>query len=158
MLDMVIVFAGKYLVYLMVFAVAVYALLSPRVHKLQFAAAALAGMALAYALARLAGVFFSHEQPFAAFGYMPLIAHEVDNSFPSDHAALAGVLAGLVGLYNRGLGLLLWVLAVGVGAGRMLAGLHYPLDIIVGLVLGGLCAAGAHTLVHLYFSTRTHTT
>ena len=157
MTDFLIVFCAKYLLFIMAIALAAYWLRSPRINRLEFAAAAAAALALAYAFARLAGLFFSHEQPFAALGFEPLVPHEVDNSFPSDHAALAGALATIAGLYNRGLGMLLWVLAVAVASGRVLAGLHYPVDVIAGLGIGGLSAAAAYWCVHLYFSTRSHT-
>jgi undecaprenyl-diphosphatase len=157
MTDFLIVFCGKYLLYLIALALFVYWLRSPRVNRLQFTVAAAAALALAYALARIAGLFFSHYQPFALQGFDPLLPHEVDNSFPSDHAALGGAMAGIAGLYNRGLGLLLWVLAVAVAGGRMLAGLHYPADVAVGLVLGGISAAIAYWSVHFYFSARSHT-
>ncbi|HEY4502111.1 MAG TPA: phosphatase PAP2 family protein [Candidatus Paceibacterota bacterium] len=157
MADFIIIFCAKYLLYISALALGVYWLRSPRINRLEFAAAAAAALALAYALARLAGLFFSHYQPFATQGFDPLIPHAVDNSFPSDHAALAGALAGVASLYNRGLGVLLWILAVAVAAGRMLAGLHYPVDVIVGLVLGGIAAAAAYWSIHLYFSTRSHT-
>ncbi len=131
--------------------------MSPRANKAELAVVAIVALPLAYALARLAGLFFHHEQPFAALGYAPLIPHEVDNSFPSDHSAAAGAIAGIASLYNRALGVLLWVLAVGVATGRVLSGLHYPVDAVVGLVLGGLCAAISYWCVHLYFSANSHT-
>jgi undecaprenyl-diphosphatase len=155
--DTVIIFCAKYLLFVMALAVAAYWLLSPRADKRELALAAIVALPLAYGLARLAGMFMSHAQPFSVYDYAPLIPHEVDNSFPSDHSAAAGVLAGLASLYNRALGILLWVLAVAVGIGRVLSGLHYPVDAVVGLVLGGLCAMAAYWCVHLYFSTRGHT-
>ncbi len=156
-MDMLIILCAKYLLYVMAIALGAYWLLSPRTAKTELALVALVALPLAYALARLAGMVFSHQQPFATFNYAPLIPHEVDNSFPSDHSAAAGALAGIASLYNRALGLLLWVLAVGVAVGRVLSGLHYPMDGVAGLVLGGLAAAFAYWGVHLYFSTRTHT-
>ncbi len=156
-MDTLIVFCAKHLLLVMAIGLAAYWFSSPRVGKVELALAALVALPLAYGLARLVGMLFSHQQPFAQFSFEPLIPHEVDNSFPSDHSAAAGALAGLASLYNRMLGILLWVLAVAVAAGRVLSGLHYPVDAIVGLVLGGLCAAFAYWCVHLYFSARAHT-
>jgi undecaprenyl-diphosphatase len=157
MVDFLIIFCAKYLLYICALALVVYGLRSPRVNRLEFAATVAVALALAYGAARIAGLFFSHIQPFAAEGFAPLIAHEVDNSFPSDHSALAGALAGVASVYNRGLGILLWILAAAVAAGRMLAGLHYPVDVIAGLLVGGVSAAAAFYAIHLYFSARSHT-
>jgi undecaprenyl-diphosphatase len=156
-MDTIIIFCAKYLLFIIAIAVAAYWLLSPRAGKVEFALVVAVALPLAYALARLAGLFFSHEQPFSALHYEPLIPHAVDNSFPSDHSALAGALAGVASLYNRALGVLMWILAVAVAVGRVLSGLHYPVDAVAGLVLGGLCAAAAYWCVHLYFSGRLHT-
>jgi undecaprenyl-diphosphatase len=155
--DQLIIFCAKYLIFFMALAMAVYWALSPRANKTELALVGLVALPLAYGLARVLGMLYGHQQPFAEQGFEPLVPHSVDNSFPSDHSAAAGVLAGVASLYNRSLGVLLWVLAVGVAAGRMLAGLHYPLDVIVGLVLGGVCAAVAYWGVHFYFSARLHT-
>ncbi len=156
-MDTLIIFCGKYLLYGMALAAAAYWLLSPRAKKLELALTAVIALPLAYALARLAGMFMSHTQPFSAYHYEPLIPHEVNNSFPSDHSAAAGTLAGITSLFNRALGLMMWILATAVAAGRVLSGLHYPVDAVAGLILGGLCAMLAYWGVHLYFSTRTHT-
>lgn len=156
-MDAIIIFCAKYLLFVIAIAVAAYWALSPRANKTELALTAIVALPLAYALARLAGLFFSHAQPFSVYHYEPLIPHAVDNSFPSDHSTAAGALAGVASLYNRALGILLWILAVGVAAGRVLAGLHYPVDAVVGLVLGGLSAAAAYWCVHLYFSARSHT-
>jgi undecaprenyl-diphosphatase len=157
MMDQVIIFCAKYLIFFMALAMATYWLVSPRANKTELALVAAVALPLAYGVARIAGMLYGHQQPFAEFEYEPLVPHGVDNSFPSDHSAAAGVLAGVASLYNRSLGLLMWILAVAVAAGRMLAGLHYPVDVIVGLVLGGVCAAFAYWGVHLYFSPRLHT-
>ena len=59
-----------------------------------------------------------------------------DFSMPSDHAALAGaVLAGLW-LLNRKFGLVATVLGVLLAFSRVYVGVHYPLDVLAGL-LGG---------------------
>ncbi len=157
MADSLIVFLGTYLIFVMIVAIGVYGFSSNKVRWLEYGLSIVGGLALGYILARLGGFFFYHEQPYSVLNYTPLIPHEIDNAFPSDHAVVAGVLAAIASLYNRSLGLLMWFLALGVAAGRMLAGVHYPLDVITGLIVGGVCAAAAHYTVHLYFSRKTHT-
>jgi membrane-associated phospholipid phosphatase len=82
------------------------------------------------------GLFYFHEQPFAVYGFEPLWPHAVDNSFPSDHVALGGALATAVLFLNRPLGLFLWLLVLAIGLLRVIAGLHYPVDIVGGAVAG----------------------
>lgn len=76
----------------------------------------------------------------------PLIKHLPDNSFPSGHAIFAGssILAGF--LYTRRW--IAWVLLItGVimVLSRVLAGIHYPGDILVGFIIGFLGAFTVYT-------------
>lgn len=59
------------------------------------------------------------------------------HSFPSDHAAFFGAVATGIFLANRRLGVFafVWTLIV-ADLPRVYAGLHYPSDILAGLVLG----------------------
>ena len=155
--DFLIVFCGKYLIYIAALALAAYWLLTPRPIKIELALTALIALPLAYALARVAGQFFSHQQPFATEGFAPLIPHAVDNAFPSDHATAMAVLSEIGFAYNRWLGAVLALLAIAVGFARVLAGLHYPIDIVAGYAIGIASAALAYYLVHLYFRARPHT-
>jgi undecaprenyl-diphosphatase len=75
-------------------------------------------------------------RPFVVEGIEPLIPHQADPSFPSTHAANAAVLATFIWRLHRGWGILAWVLAVLVGVGRVAAQLHYPVDVVGGLVIG----------------------
>jgi undecaprenyl-diphosphatase len=85
------------------------------------------GLVLEHTLAR--------PRPFVALGIAPLLPHAADSSFPSDHTlagvALAGALAWRVP--RVGGWLLGWALLV--GAARVMAGLHYPSDIVGSAVL-----------------------
>lgn len=151
-MDAVIIFCAEYLAYFVALCAVACGALSPRVNRWEFAATLAVALPLAYGLARLAGLLYAHPQPFALEGYEPLIPHEINNAFPSDHAAVSAAFASLAWFYNRGLGIALWILAFFVGAGRVLAGLHYPFDVVVGFLLGGVAVAAAHYSVHFYFS------
>ena len=60
------------------------------------------------------------------------------SSFPSTHTAIAFVLATCVTLHQRTLGVLLFTIAALTGIGRVLANVHYPIDIILGMLIGVL--------------------
>jgi undecaprenyl-diphosphatase len=57
-------------------------------------------------------------------------------SFPSNHAVNATVLATLISLYMPRLWLAATTLAILVGYSRVYVGVHYPLDVLAGSVLG----------------------
>jgi undecaprenyl-diphosphatase len=61
-------------------------------------------------------------------------------SFPSNHAVNATVLATLTSLYMPRLWLPATALAILVGYSRIYVGVHYPLDVLAGSVLGIIVA------------------
>ena len=66
---------------------------------------------------------------------------------PSRHALSAGVFAMSLFLAVRWLGVVGILYALLVAVGRVYAGVHWPSDVLVGLVVGGLVAWGAWRLV-----------
>lgn len=76
-----------------------------------------------------------------------LIPHSNDSSFPSDHAT--GSAAFAAGMWRSPDRSARWVFAgtaLLVGISRLIAGVHWPSDILVSLVLGGLVAWGTFAL------------
>lgn len=140
-MELLVIFAAKYLIWLVALAVLAYCFALPARHRLTFALMALGALPLAWLIARFFGLLFSHPQPFAVEGTEPLIPHAVDNSFPSDHTALGFALASSVAFANRWLGLLLAIAALLVGLARVAAALHYPVDIAAGALAGAAAAA-----------------
>ncbi len=132
-MDTLIIFGAKYLIYIVALGAIVIVLVSP--HRNRLALLAVIALPVVYALARVAGLFFSHPQPFVTEGFTPLVPHTVDNAFPSDHTALGGVLASVAWLADRRFGIALWILALLVGVARVAAGLHNWVDILASVVL-----------------------
>ncbi|MFI5828508.1 phosphatase PAP2 family protein [Streptomyces sp. NPDC051578] len=64
-----------------------------------------------------------------------------DWSFPSNHAAIAAAAAVALLFVSRRLGAVAVVAAVLMAASRVWVGVHYPHDVIAGLVVGALVAA-----------------
>lgn len=59
-----------------------------------------------------------------------------DYSMPSDHCIIAGALVAGLWILNRRFGITATVLALLLAFGRVYAGVHYPSDTIVGLLVG----------------------
>ena len=136
MSEALIIIGAKYLIAVSALALLAYWFVLPREKKKELAVLAAIALPLAYALARIAGLLYSHSQPFVEWGVEPLVPHEVDNAFPSDHMALAAAIATIAFFYNRWLGAGLGVVGLSIGLARMFAGLHYPVDVVVGVALG----------------------
>ena len=69
-------------------------------------------------------------------GILPLLSPSHDPSFPSDHATAAFAIAFGILFVARRTGWLFLAWAVLIGVSRVLAGMHYPTDVIAGAVVG----------------------
>jgi undecaprenyl-diphosphatase len=95
-------------------------------------------------LALLINVVISHiwfrPRPFTVFHkgtFTELINHSVDASFPSDHTAGSfGFAAGTWGRTIKGIRLSFTILAIIVMFSRVYVGVHYPTDVIGGMIVG----------------------
>ncbi|MDI2130095.1 phosphatase PAP2 family protein [Yinghuangia seranimata] len=63
-----------------------------------------------------------------------------DWSFPSNHAVIAASAAVVIWLLNRALGVVAAVAALAMAASRVWVGVHYPHDVVAGVLLGVLLA------------------
>ena len=137
-----IVFGATYLIWGIAIAGFVYIVQSPRRQKMGLFA--VVTLPVAYVVAKIVGWLWYDPRPFVESGIAPLVAHAADNGFPSDHTLLAATIASIVFVYNRPLGLVLWGLALVVGAARVFAGVHHTVDIIASAVIAALVVWGVH--------------
>jgi hypothetical protein len=98
-----------------------------------------AGVVLSYLASEAAKLVVDEERPCRAFtGVRTWVSCPPtgDWSFPSNHATVAGALAAGVVLLAPRLAALAVPLALTVAATRVVTGVHYPHDVLAGLVLG----------------------
>ncbi|MDZ7660321.1 phosphatase PAP2 family protein [Fodinibius sp.] len=77
-----------------------------------------------------------------------LFEHGGADAFPSGHAATYGALAIAALYYNKKLGGFLFVIAVLIAIARVVAGVHWPVDIIAGFIIGALFVYAYRELFH----------
>lgn len=138
-MNSVIVGVAQYLLFVILAAAAAIWLYLPRQDKVGLAVQAIVSLVIAVVLIKVAAVLHADPRPFVVDpSIRPLFVHPADNGFPSDHTTLAATVALMVMIYRRGLGALLLVAAIFVGAARMAAHVHHGQDIVAGLLIAAL--------------------
>lgn len=77
----------------------------------------------------------------------PFITHEVHQlivehgwSFPSGHSAFFFAMAGAIFLFNKKWGIIFFLASLLMNISRVVAGVHYPVDILGGMAVGVIIA------------------
>lgn len=135
-----IVFGAQYLFAFVLIGAAAVVLKLPREWRnLCLKQAVIAGL-LALVLTKVAGSLYFDPRPFT-HGAPALIAHAPDNGFPSDHTVLCMTAALLAFTVSRRVGAVLLLFTALVALCRVLSGIHTPLDVVAGAVIGLLSFA-----------------
>lgn len=101
-------------------------------------AAGLAAAALGLGANQVIAQLWHRPRPYQdhPLGIVPLLSHTHDASFPSDHATAAFAIAFGVLFVARRAGWLFLAWAALIAVSRVLAGMHYPTDVLAGALIG----------------------
>ncbi|PRZ43122.1 undecaprenyl-diphosphatase/undecaprenyl-diphosphatase [Antricoccus suffuscus] len=115
------------------------------------AAAVLTGIATLVAVglnAQVLSPLIGRVRPCNALPHMTtLLPCNPDYSMPSDHAIIAGAFAAGFWLIDRRLGIIATLLSLLLAFSRVYVGVHYPSDVLVGLVAGALITLAIYALL-----------
>jgi undecaprenyl-diphosphatase len=101
---------------------------------------AVASLLLANLMVKLINLLYFRPRPFEAGAVNLLFYRPSDSSLPSNPAAVGFSLAVAVWLTHRRVGGVLLILAALWSLARVYCGVHYPLDVLAGAMVGGLAA------------------
>lgn len=85
-----------------------------------------------------------------------LVKHLKDYSFPSGHSYAASAFAASLWYEFKNWSIVWFVLAILMGISRLYLFVHYPTDVLAGLILGVLFAVGANKIVNHFYKGATN--
>ena len=99
-------------------------------------------------LVLVAHVYFD-PRPFVVGHFTPLIPHDPDNGFPSDHTLLLSAVASLLYPFNKRASYLLWLCTVTVGVSRVYVGIQHPIDVIGSIIIAVIVSYAGYQILQM---------
>lgn len=149
--DKIIIFFAVYFPYLVIILAGIFILFHHEVFKAdnpfqvflqkkkEILLAFFAGI-LAYILASILKIFIHIPRPYDAFNTVHSLFPETGYSFPSGHATFFMALAVSIFFYHKKVGYIFMFFALLIGIARIMGGVHFPIDILGGFILGAMVA------------------
>ncbi|HLP44094.1 MAG TPA: phosphatase PAP2 family protein [Candidatus Nanoarchaeia archaeon] len=141
--QFVILFFAEDLAYILLGILLIYILYSSKKHKQKIGI--IVSLAVSIIISRYAIVegfrtFWHRPRPFVELNLFEIVS-ESSHSFPSAHASIFSAISTVIFFHNRKMGIAFFCTTVVIGLGRILAGVHYPSDIVAGLIVGVISGA-----------------
>lgn len=141
--DTLVVFCAQYLLPILIVGIIIFLFLR-REKFFEKCFVILGSASVAWIISQVINWLFPIARPFLALDIQPLFTHGGYDAFPSGHATIAFVLAVMLFYYNKPLA---WIYILGallIGISRIIAGVHWPIDILGGYALGGVVVIIVH--------------
>jgi len=137
--DSIIVFFGEYLSYIILFVFVCFALRSYLMGGLSrmqpYLYAIFASIMSNVLVVGPVRFFVERSRPFITHN-LPHLLENTSNSFPSGHTITIFSLATATYFFNKKLSYFLFISGLLIGMGRVMGAVHYPSDILGGIILG----------------------
>ena len=92
---------------------------------------------IAIVISEAISAVYTRQRPFVADSKVTLLVpHSADGGMPSHHVVFMVTLVASIYFYQQGFAALLAIMTLATGIARVAAGIHYPSDILVAVILG----------------------
>jgi undecaprenyl-diphosphatase len=140
-IEYLVIFFGNYFPYLLGAALAGFVFLGKnkeerRQNKIMVIVAFASGLVSRFVFTEIIWFFYFRPRPFVTHQAFQYIYPMTKESFPSGHAAFFFGLASVVYFFNKKAGWWFFAGAFLISIARIFAGIHYPLDILAGALIG----------------------
>jgi len=150
-LDYVEMFFAQYFEWFLWIALIIFLLINIKKSWKVFFEAFLAAGISKFILAEIIRWMWFRPRPFVALNFIPLINQSADEaSFPSGHASFYFAMSTIVYLYNKKAGIGFYIASCLIVLARVFVGVHWPSDILAGVLLGILVGWGIDKLFKKY--------
>jgi len=136
-LDYLAIFFAHYCEYVLWFCLLLFlAFRFKKYWKMVFVALS-SGVVSRFIVGSLIRFLWFRQRPFVTENFVPLIyQNPAEAAFPSGHALFYFAVSTGVFLYNKKVGILFYIASALIAISRVYVGVHWPLDILVGALLG----------------------
>lgn len=146
---MFITFIASFLIWILFVGLGVLWVIDGKIKKEQVIHAIFASL-IAWAITALIKHFFPTLRPFMINGKeIEVFIRPLDGAFPSGHTAEAFALAVTIFMHDKKIGWFFLASALAIGIARVVANVHYPIDILGGALIGMLVAVMVEK-IHLF--------
>jgi len=135
-LDSLAIFFARYFEYILVFCLLLFLIKNSKKYWLMIWQAILAGVISRFVFTEIIRWLWPVNRPFIENQVNLCFNYPNQPSFPSGHAAFYFALAAVVYFYNKKAGILFFLSAFLISFSRVFCGIHWPLDILAGALLG----------------------
>lgn len=137
--DSLIIFLSQYFSYIFLVGFIIFALTMVKEKKQLLITAFFSSFFARFVITELIRHFYHRPRPFMIFQVHQLVS-ENNWSFPSGHSTFFFAMAASVYFYNKKWGILFLIAALLMNISRVIAGVHYPSDILGGMIIGVITA------------------
>lgn len=151
-IDRLMIFGANELIFITFFIVFLLIILGGPKERKAFLSIII-GLILAEIFIKITHICFFEVRPYITFNLVPLIKHLPDAAFPSTHTTIMATIALAYLFCKSKFSPLFLLLMLWVGLARIYVGVHYPLDILGGIVYGLASIFLASKLLNKFLNT-----
>lgn len=133
-MDFIFILCAKYLFLIVLLISGAFFIKQSRESQIKMVVFGLLCAISAYLIALVAGDLYYDPRPFVGH-FKPLIDHDTENGFPSDHVLLVSVIAAVMTVFSKKLSIILWALTIIIATARVYVGVHHIIDVLASMFI-----------------------
>lgn len=134
-LDSLMIFGATYLIFL-TFVLQGILFVGGEAQEKKALVLSILAFVISQVIIQIIRIYYFEPRPFVTFPISPLVDHPNEASFPSNHTTTMAAIAFSYYFYKSKYALLFLLFTLWVGFARVFVGVHFPIDILGGLIIG----------------------